>query len=161
MTTSFLNIPPETPEHFRTDFLNAYADIEGTPLCTKKIRNGVEYCTGTRVYQVTRQYQHIPRLSQNMFGRTIVCIYDKQPEEKENQERKKKRKKFQKRKNRQYYSTDDSGNNNYDSDEETDQGWKQPRKSIFRKQEHTQHRKQNNNTYNNVSHIKNRHNNNS
>ena len=98
MTTSFLNIPPETPEHFRTDFLNAYADIEGTPLCTKKIRKGVEYCTGTRVYQVTRQYQHIPRLSQNMYGRTIVCIYDKQPEEKENQERKKKEKNFRKEK---------------------------------------------------------------
>ena len=54
---------------------------------------------------------------------------------------------------------DDPHHYNYDSDKETDQEWKQPRKSISRKQRHTQHRKQNNNIHNNITHRKNRHNN--
>lgn len=80
MNVSFLNVPHETPDHLLTYYLNNYADIKGTPLYIKKSHNGIEYSTGIRVYQVTRLYQHIPR-QQGMFGKTIVCIYDAQPEE--------------------------------------------------------------------------------
>ena len=85
MDVSFLNILLGTPEDLVTDFLNTYADIRGTPLYIKKNHNGVEYCTGTRVYQVIGIYQRIPRYLPNMFGRTILCIYDTQPEQIENQ----------------------------------------------------------------------------
>lgn len=37
MNISFLNVPPETPDHLLTDYLNNYADIKGTPLYIKKI----------------------------------------------------------------------------------------------------------------------------
>lgn len=85
MDVSFLNIPLETPKELVTDFLNTYADTRGTPLYIKKNHDGVEYCTGTRIYEVTGIYQHIPRYLPNMFGRTILCIYDAQPEQIENQ----------------------------------------------------------------------------
>lgn len=71
MNISFLNIPPEILEHLVTDFVNTYSDIECTPLYPKKTHNCLEYCIGTRVYQVTKLYQHIPRLTENIFGRTI------------------------------------------------------------------------------------------
>ena len=93
LNISFLNIPPETPEHLLKEFLSIYADIEGTPLYVKKTRNRIEYTTGIGVYQVTRLYEHIPRPLKNMFGRTVCCIYDEQPEEKEKQA-KRKREKF-------------------------------------------------------------------
>lgn len=70
MNISFPNIPPETPERILTEFLETYADIEDSPLYATKTHNGVEYCTGTRVYQVTRLYQHIPRRLPNILGRT-------------------------------------------------------------------------------------------
>ena len=35
--------------------------------------------TGTRVYQVHKLHQHIPRAPHNMFGRTLLCIYNDQP----------------------------------------------------------------------------------
>ena len=85
MDVSFLNIPLETPKELVTDFLNTYADTRGTPLYIKKNHDGVEYCTGTRIYEVTGIYQHIRRYLPNMFGRTILCIYDAQPEQIENQ----------------------------------------------------------------------------
>ena len=49
--------------------------------------NGVDFCTGMRVDQVTKLYQHIPRRLPNMFGRTIICIYDDQPEQKDYEQR--------------------------------------------------------------------------
>ena len=88
MKISFLNIPPETPEQIVTDFLESYADIEGKPMYVQKIQNGKRYCTGTRVYQITKLYQHIPRRLPNMFGRTIICIYDLQPEQQQYNETK-------------------------------------------------------------------------
>ena len=36
LNISFLNIPPETPEHLLTQFLSIYTDTEGTPLYVKK-----------------------------------------------------------------------------------------------------------------------------
>ena len=88
MKISFLNIPPETPEQIVTDFLESYADIEGKPMYVQKIHNGKRHCTGTRVYQITKLYQHIPRRLPNMFDRTIMCIYDLQPEQQQYNERK-------------------------------------------------------------------------
>ena len=43
------------------------------------MHDGITYCTGTRVYQVTKLHQHIPRKLYNMFGKTIICIYNDQP----------------------------------------------------------------------------------
>ena len=89
MNVSLINIPPETPEQLVTEFLEEYADIEGTPMYVKKSHNGRKYCTGTRVYQINKLYQHIPRRLPNTFGRTIICIYDLQPEQEQyNQQRK-------------------------------------------------------------------------
>ena len=90
MNISFQNILPETPEQIITEFLEMHADIEGSPFQVRKIYNSIEFCTGTRVYQVTRLYQHIPRRLPNMFGRSVVSIYDKQPEQKEYHQQNKK-----------------------------------------------------------------------
>ena len=79
LNISFLNIPSETPDEHLTDFLNQYADIVGTLLYIKKEYKGIYYMTGTRVYQVTKLHQHKPHILLNMFGRTIICIYDNQP----------------------------------------------------------------------------------
>ena len=89
MNISFQNILPETPEQIIPEFLEMHADIEGSPFQVRKIYNSIEFCTGTRVYQVTRLYQHIPRRLPNMFGRSVVSIYDKQPEQKEYQQQQK------------------------------------------------------------------------
>ena len=43
------------------------------------MHDGITYCTGTRVYQVTKLHQHIPRKLYNMFEKTIICIYNDQP----------------------------------------------------------------------------------
>ena len=83
MKVSFINVPPETPEEILTELLEQDADIEGTAMYVKKTHNGRTYCTGTRVYQITKLYQHIPRRLPNTFGRTIICIYDIQPEQQE------------------------------------------------------------------------------
>ena len=90
MNISFQNILPETPEQIIPEFLEMHADIEGSPFQVRKIYNSIEFCTGTRVYQVTRLYQHIPRRLPNMFGRSVVSIYDKQPEQKEYHQQNKK-----------------------------------------------------------------------
>ena len=79
LNISFLNVPPETPEDILTEFLNEYANIKGFPFYPKKTYDGITYCTGTRVYQVSKLHQHIPRKLYNMFGRTIICIYNDQP----------------------------------------------------------------------------------
>ena len=79
LNISILNVPPETPEDILTEFLNEYADIKRFPFYPKKTYDGITYCTGTRVYQVSKLHQHIPRKLYNMFGRTIICIYNDQP----------------------------------------------------------------------------------
>ena len=79
LNISFLNVPPETPEDILTEFVNEYADIKGFPFYPKKVHDGITYCTGTRVYQVSKLHQHIPQKLYNMFGRTIICIYNDQP----------------------------------------------------------------------------------
>ena len=79
LNISLLNIPPEPPEDTVTEFINEYADIEGFPFYPKKTYNGVFFCTRTRVYQVSKLHQHIPRKLYNMFGRTVICIYNDQP----------------------------------------------------------------------------------
>ena len=80
LNISFLNVPTEAPDEALTEFLEQYADIQGKPFYPQKDYQGIPYNTGTRVYQVSKLYQHIPRYIQNMFGRTVKCIYDKQQE---------------------------------------------------------------------------------
>ena len=79
LNISFLNVPTETPDEHLTDFLNQYADSWHTTSHIKKDYNGIFYMTGTRVYQVKKLHQHIPRILPNMCGRKILCIYDDQP----------------------------------------------------------------------------------
>ena len=79
LNISFLNVPPETPEDILTEFVNEYADIKRFPFYPKKVHDGIIYCTGTRIYQVSKLHQHIPRKLYNMFGRTVICIYNDQP----------------------------------------------------------------------------------
>ena len=62
------------------------------------------------------------------------------------------------RKTRQYYSSEDSDNINYDTEEETDYGWKQVRKPNHRKQQHTPHEAQKYNTHDNITNRNKRHN---
>ena len=76
---SFLNIPAETPDEPLTEYLSQFADIVGNPLHIQKDHDGTPHYSGTRVYQVNRLYQHIPRHIKDMFGRSVLCIYDNQP----------------------------------------------------------------------------------
>ena len=76
LNISFLNAPPETLEDILTEFVNEYADIKGFPFYPKKVHDGISYCTGARVYQVSKL---IPRKLYNMFGRTVIGIYNNQP----------------------------------------------------------------------------------
>ena len=78
LNISFLNVPTEAPDEALTELLEQYADIQGKPFYPQKDYQGIPYNTGTRVYQVSKLYQHIPRYIQNTFGRTVKCIYDKQ-----------------------------------------------------------------------------------
>ena len=75
---SFLNIPAETPDEPLTEYLSQFADIVGNPLHIQKNHERIPYYTGTRVYQVNRLYQHIPRHINDMFGQSVLCIYDNQ-----------------------------------------------------------------------------------
>ena len=90
LNISFINIPPETPDEPVTEFLNEYADIVGFPLHISKEYNGIKYYTGTRCYQVEKLHSHIPRLN-NMFGRTVICIYYGQPIDSRNPNKNQKR----------------------------------------------------------------------
>ena len=144
MSVSFINIPPETPEEIVTELLEQYADIEGNPMYVKKVHNGKTYCTGTRVYQITKLYQHIPRCLPNMFGRTIICIYDLQPEQqKYNKNRRQRQASTQQQTSEQTTDTDT------DSDENTDNQWQQPRH--YRKKQNQQKRKEINKIHNNIT----------
>ena len=79
LNISFLNIPAETPDERLTEHFSQYADIVGTPLHIRKDHDGIPYYTGTQVYQVNRLYQHLPRHINEMFGWTVLCIYENQP----------------------------------------------------------------------------------
>ena len=141
MNVSFINIPPESPEEIVTELLEQYADIEGTPMYVKKTHNGRTYCTGTRVYQISKLYQHIPRRLPNTFGRTIVCIYDLQPEQQEYNQNRRQRQPRNKTLIQQQLSKQPT-NTDTDSDENTDNQWQQPRH--YRKKQNQQKRKQTN-----------------
>ena len=79
LNISFLNIPAETPDEPLTEYLSQFPDIVGNPLHTQRDHHGIPYYTSTRVYQVNRLYQHIPRHIKDMFARSVLCIYDNQP----------------------------------------------------------------------------------
>lgn len=74
--------PPKTPAQILTEYLNEFADLKGTVFYPREKDNGIKHCTGTRVYQVSKLHQHLPRMIQNMFSKTILCIYDEKPTEK-------------------------------------------------------------------------------
>ena len=137
MNISLINIPPETPESLVTEYLEQYADIEGTPMYVTKTNNGRKYCTGTRVYQTNKLFQHIPRRLPKLFGRTIICIYDIQPAQIQYQQQ---RQNITTRK-RQTIETSDT-----ESEESTDNQWQQHRQA--RKKQNQQKRRQVTNNYN-------------
>ena len=116
MNVSFINIPPEA---LVTEYLEQFANIEGTPMYITKTHNGKRYCTGTRVYQITKLYQHIPQRLPKLFCRTIICIYDLQPEQTQYNQR---RRNNTTRKWQQTVETTDT-----DSDDSSTNEWQQPR----------------------------------
>ena len=148
MNVSFINIPPETPEEIVMELLEQYADIEGTPMYVKKSHNGRTYCTGTRVYPIHKLYQHIPRRLPNTFGRTIVCIYDIQPEQQEYNQQRRQRQPRNKTPIQQQ-TTEQPTSTDTDSDENTDNQWQQQR--YYRKKQNQQKRKQTNKIHNNIT----------
>ena len=143
MNVSLINIPPETPESLVTEFLEEYADIEGTPMYVKKDYNGRKYCTGNRVYQITKLYQHIPRRLPNTFGRTIICIYDIQPEQEQYNQQKNRQRQPRNRRPTHQQTSEQPTTTDTESDENTDNQWKQQR--YYRKKQNQQKRKQTNN----------------
>ena len=148
MNVSLINITPETPEQIVTEFLEEYADIEGTPMYVKKSHNGKTYCTGTRVYQINKLYQHVPRRLPNTFSRTIICIYDSQPEQQQYNQQRRQRQPRNKTPTQQQTSEQPTSSDT-DSDENTDNQWQQQR--YYRKKQNQQKRKQTNKIHNNIT----------
>ena len=148
MNVSLINITPETPEQIVTEFLEEYADIEGTPMYVKKSHNGKTYCTGTRVYQINKLYQHVPRRLPNTFGRTIICIYDLQPEQQQYNQQRRQRQPRNKTPTQQQTSEQPTSSDT-DSDENTDNQWQQQR--YYRKKQNQQKRKQTNKIHNSIT----------
>ena len=124
LNISFINIPAETPDEPLTEYLQQYADIVGTPLHIQKDYNGIPYYTGTRVYQVNRLYQHIPRQIKDMFGRTILCIYDNQHTDNFKKRNNTKKSYYYKQRTTRHYPTqnkEDTTDDNYsDSENESE-----------------------------------------
>ena len=77
---SFLNVPEEAAGEPLTEFLENYADIEGPPFHSEKEHKGIPYYAGTQVYQVSKIHEHFQRYIAKMFGKTVKCIYTRQPE---------------------------------------------------------------------------------
>ena len=153
MNISLINIPPETLEQLVTEFLEEYADIEGTPMYVKKSHNGRKYCTGTRVYQINKLSEHIPRRLPNTFGRTIICIHDLQPEQEQyNQQRRQRQ--TRNRKPTQQQTSEQPTSTDTDSDVNTDNQWQQQR--YYRKKQNQQKRKQTNKIHNNITQRRNK-----
>ena len=117
----------------------------------KKKHNRKTYCTGTRVYQINKLYQHIPWRLPNTFGRTIVCMYDLEPEQ---QEYNQNRRQYRQNNRKQTYQTSANTTSDTDSDENTENQWQQQRH--YRKKQNQQKRRQNN--YNNVTQRRNKYN---
>ena len=115
LNISFLNIPAETPDEPLTEYLVQYADIVGTPLHIRKEHDGIPYYTDTRVYQVNRLYQHLPRHINEMFGRTVLCIYDNQPTDQSRQRNNTKRSYYHRQRTTNHYPTQNEGNTSDDN----------------------------------------------
>ena len=77
---SFLNVPSEADEDLLTDFVEQFADVEGSPRYPKENSGDIKHKTGTRVYRVSNIVTPIPRYNK-IFGRTIKCIYMGQPQD--------------------------------------------------------------------------------
>ena len=76
---SFFNVPAELDLQLQTDFLDQFATIEGTPRYTTRTYNDIQYKTGTITYKITSILQDILRYNR-LFGRSIKCYYDGQPQ---------------------------------------------------------------------------------
>ena len=75
---SFFNVPAELDIQLLTDFLDEYADIEGSPRYATRLYHNIQYKTGRITYKIINIYKDISRYN-SLFGRTIKCYYDGQP----------------------------------------------------------------------------------
>ena len=80
--------------------------------------------TGTRVYQVKTLHHHIPLVLHNMFGKTLLCIYDDQPI---NQQRKTKT--TYRYRTPTYTNTNDKYLTESENDDENQDSWSRIRKT--------------------------------
>ena len=118
LNISFLNIPAEKPNEPLTEYLSEYADIVGIPLHIAKDHHGIPYYTGTLVYQVSKLYQHLPRHINDMFGRTVLCIYDNQPTDWPGQRNNTNR--YYRQKKTNHYSTQNERHTNKENQSESE-----------------------------------------
>ena len=112
LNISFLNIAAETPGEQLTEYLSQYAYIVGTPLHIRKDHDEIPYYIGTRVHQVNRLYQHLPRHINEMFGQTVLCIYDNQPTNQFRQRNNTNRSYYYRQRTTKHYPTQNEGNTN-------------------------------------------------
>ena len=75
---SFFNIPEEADIQLLNDFLDQFTDIEGEGGYQTKKFNDIQHKTGTITYKVSNIVTDISRYN-NLFSRSIKCIYDNQP----------------------------------------------------------------------------------
>ena len=75
---SFFNIPAEADIQLLNDFLDQFPDIEGEGRYQTKKFNDIQHKTGTITYKVSNIVIDISRYN-NLFSRSIKCIYDNQP----------------------------------------------------------------------------------
>ena len=76
---SFFNVPAEVDIQLLIDFLDEYAEIEGSHRYATRLYDNILYKTGTITYKITNLYKDIPRYNK-LFGRSIKCYYDGQPQ---------------------------------------------------------------------------------
>ena len=118
MNISFLNIPAQTPDEPLAEYLSQYVDIVGTPLHIAKDHHGIPYYTRTRVYQVNKLYQHLPHHINDMFGRTVLCIYDNQPTDRPGQRNNTNR--YYRQKKTNHYPTQNERHTNKENQSESE-----------------------------------------
>ena len=94
-----------------------------------------------------------PKTTTQHLCRTIICIYDLQPEQEQyNQQRRQRQ--TRNRKPTQQQNSEQPTTTDTESDENTDNQWKQQR--YYRKKQNQQKRKQTNNIHNNITQRRNR-----
>ena len=110
LNISFLNIPGETPNIYP----NSPTSLEPSYIF-EKTTTEFQITTGTRVYQVNRLYQHLPRHINDMFGRTVLYIYDNQPTDQPREKNNTNRSYCPRQRTTNRYSTTNEENTNSDN----------------------------------------------